>query len=83
MAGANRERYLLKSERAPSSIPLVISPQYTVTERSLKNESVVRNKMCKVVSGPMQVVVKACPNLVGEVSGEKVCELVNDHFHYH
>ena len=45
-----------------------------MTERSLKNESDVRNKMCKAVSGPMQVVVKACPNLVGEVSGEKVCE---------
>ena len=74
MAGANRERYLLKSELMPPSIPLVISPQYTVTERSLKNESDVRNKMCKAASGPMQVVVMACPNLVGEVSGEKVCE---------
>ena len=41
----------------PPSIPLVISPQYTVTERSLKNESDVRNKMCKVVPGPMQVIV--------------------------
>ena len=72
MAGANRERYLIKSERSPPSIPLVISPHYTVTERSLKNESDVRNKMCKVVPGPMQVVVWSQVNL--RKSSEKVCE---------
>jgi len=48
MAGANRKRYLLKVERSPPSNPLVISPHNTVTERSSKNESDVRNKMCKV-----------------------------------
>jgi hypothetical protein len=58
----------------PPSIPLVISPQYTVTERSLKNESDVRNKMCKAVPGPMQAIVWWQSNL--RKSSEKASEKV-------